>query len=189
MLFDARGERYTPTHSLKCGRRYRYYTSQAVIQGKENPPTLGRLPAHELEQVVLARLIAFLESPRELLQLFEARTVSLAETNQVVAAAKLKSLELHQAPPQDQAAFLALAVEQIIVGESSLEIRVSAMSLTDSLLGRPVRIADSITPDCQNGLSSISLACDLHPKRRGCDLRQMFTARQETVSRPSLPLI
>jgi site-specific DNA recombinase len=95
MLFDPRGERYTPTHALKGGRRYRYYTSQAMIQGKENPSTLGRLPA----QAVLARLIAFLESPREVFQLFEAHTVSLAETNQVVAAAKLKSLELGEASP------------------------------------------------------------------------------------------
>jgi site-specific DNA recombinase len=189
LLFDARGERYTPTHSLKCSRRYRYYTSQAVIQGRENQPTLRRLPAHELEQAVLARLISFLESPRELLQLVEARTVSLPETNQVVAAAKLKSLELRQAPPQDQAAFLALAVQRIIVEESSFEIQVSVISLSDSLLGRPIRVSDSITPARHNGLTSISLTSDLHSKRRGRDLRQIFTADHETVSRPSVPLI
>ena len=189
LLFDARGERYTPTHSLKCGRRYRYYTSQAVIQERENPPTVRRLPAHEMEQAVLARLISFLESPRELLQLFEARTVSLPETNQVVAAAKLKSLELRRAPPQDQAAFLALAVQRIIVEESSFEIRVSVISLSDSLLRRPIRVSDSITPARHNGLTSISLTSDLHSKRRGRDLRQIFTADHETVSRPSVPLI
>jgi site-specific DNA recombinase len=189
LLFDARGQRYTPTHSLKCSRRYRYYTSQAVIQGRENQPTLRRLPAHELEQAVLARLISFLESPRELLQLVEARTVSLPETNQVVAAAKLKSLELRQAPSQDQAAFLALAVQRIIVEESSFEIQVSVISLSDSLLGRPIRVSDSITPARHNGLTSISLTSDLHSKRRGRDLRQIFTANHETVSRPSVPLI
>jgi site-specific DNA recombinase len=92
ILFDSRGERYTPTHALKAGRRYRYYTSQAMIQGKENPPTLGRLAAQEVEQVVLARLIALLESPRDLLQLFEAHTVSLAETNQIVAPVEIPEL-------------------------------------------------------------------------------------------------
>jgi hypothetical protein len=65
--------------------------------GEGESTTLRRLPAHELERAVLARLISFLESPRELLQLFEARTVSLPETNQVVAAAKLKSRELRLA--------------------------------------------------------------------------------------------
>lgn len=32
LVFDAEGNRYTPTHAAKKGRRYRYYTSPAVIQ-------------------------------------------------------------------------------------------------------------------------------------------------------------
>jgi hypothetical protein len=32
LVFDAEGNRFTPTHAVKNGRRYRYYTSQAVIQ-------------------------------------------------------------------------------------------------------------------------------------------------------------
>ena len=36
VLFDDQGNRYTPTHSVKGGRRYRYYTSQAVIRKQRN---------------------------------------------------------------------------------------------------------------------------------------------------------
>jgi site-specific DNA recombinase len=32
LVFDGEGNRFTPTHAVKKGRRYRYYTSQAVIQ-------------------------------------------------------------------------------------------------------------------------------------------------------------
>jgi hypothetical protein len=35
LLFDAEGTLYTPTHASKSGRRYRYYTSQAVIKKTE----------------------------------------------------------------------------------------------------------------------------------------------------------
>src|ERR1700678_3208197 len=190
ILFDSRGDRYTPTHALKAGRRCRYYTSQAMIQGKENPPPLGRLAAQEVEQVVLARLIALLESPRDLLQLFEAHTVSLAETNQIVAAAKLKSLELGEASVEAQATFLASALERIIVGESSLEIRVAVTPLTDLLLRRPVRASDASLPTFQNGITSISLTCDLNVKRRGRDLRRVFSAaQQQSAPRTSFPLI
>jgi site-specific DNA recombinase len=31
ILFDPRGIRFTPTHAVKNGKRYRYYTSQAAI--------------------------------------------------------------------------------------------------------------------------------------------------------------
>src|SRR6266576_2954535 len=38
-LFDHRGNRMSPTHANKRGARYRYYVSQAVLQGK--PPPAG----------------------------------------------------------------------------------------------------------------------------------------------------
>jgi site-specific DNA recombinase len=56
-LFDDRRNRMTPTHTNKGGVRYRYYVSQAVLQGK---PQLGglhrRVPAAEVEALVLAAL-------------------------------------------------------------------------------------------------------------------------------------
>jgi site-specific DNA recombinase len=33
IVFDTKGVRLTPTHAVKNGKRYRYYTSQAAIQG------------------------------------------------------------------------------------------------------------------------------------------------------------
>jgi len=56
-LFDNRGNRMSPTHSNKGGVRYRYYVSQAVLQGKPPPPGLvGRVPAAEIEALVVAAL-------------------------------------------------------------------------------------------------------------------------------------
>ena len=39
-LFDTRGNRMSPTHANKGGARYRYYVSQAMLQGKPPPPLL-----------------------------------------------------------------------------------------------------------------------------------------------------
>ena len=56
-LFDDHGNRMSPSHTNKNGARYRYYVSQAVLQGKPQPPGLiGRVPAAELEALVLAAL-------------------------------------------------------------------------------------------------------------------------------------
>ena len=47
----------SPTHANKGGARYRYYISQAVLQEKPQPPgLLSRVPAAELEALVLAAL-------------------------------------------------------------------------------------------------------------------------------------
>ena len=56
-LFDHRGNRMSPTHANKGGARYRYYVSQAVLQGKPPPPGLvSRVPAAEIEALVVAAL-------------------------------------------------------------------------------------------------------------------------------------
>jgi hypothetical protein len=56
-LFDDRGRRMSPSHTNRGGARYRYYVSQAVLQGKHRPAGLvGRVPATEVEALVLAAL-------------------------------------------------------------------------------------------------------------------------------------
>jgi site-specific DNA recombinase len=64
-LFDHRGNRLSPTHANKRGVRYRYYVSQAVLQGKPPPPGLvSRVPAAEIEALVVAALRNHLNARR-----------------------------------------------------------------------------------------------------------------------------
>jgi hypothetical protein len=51
-LFDEQGHRMTATHTNKKGMRYSYYVSQAVLR-KHSPGSIGRVPAPELEAVVV----------------------------------------------------------------------------------------------------------------------------------------
>ena len=53
-FFDDRGNRMSPSHATKGGRRYRYYVSQAVLQGrKEDAGSIFRVPAMEIERRVI----------------------------------------------------------------------------------------------------------------------------------------
>ncbi|MCC0808792.1 recombinase family protein [Methylobacterium sp. W2] len=54
---DDRGDLMTPTHTAKGARRYRYYVSQTVLQGKPSG-TVRRVAAHAIEALVLATLRA-----------------------------------------------------------------------------------------------------------------------------------
>ena len=54
-LFDDRGHAISPTHANKAGVRYRYYTSQALLQGrKADAGSIARVSAPEIETLVLA---------------------------------------------------------------------------------------------------------------------------------------
>src|SRR5215207_6068941 len=53
---DDRGHAMTPTHAQKGSRRYRYYVSQAVLQGKPEPGSIARVPAPEIEALVIGAM-------------------------------------------------------------------------------------------------------------------------------------
>src|SRR3984893_4991361 len=64
VLVDARGERLTPSHAVKKGRRYRYYVSAALItQGGADHAQGWRLPAQEIEDAVIRVLTHALTRP------------------------------------------------------------------------------------------------------------------------------
>ena len=53
---DDRGHAMTPTHAQKGSRRYRYYVSQAVLQGKPERRIDARVPAPEIEALVIGAM-------------------------------------------------------------------------------------------------------------------------------------
>src|SRR6201987_861372 len=68
MVFDEAGERLTPTHAVKKGRRYRYYVSPSLITGtKRNRSGGRRIPAGNLEGLVINKLRTFLADPGAIL--------------------------------------------------------------------------------------------------------------------------
>lgn len=56
-IFDDRGNKMSPSHTLKKGVRYRYYVSSPLVQGrKEEMGSVKRIPAAEVEQRVISAL-------------------------------------------------------------------------------------------------------------------------------------
>jgi DNA invertase Pin-like site-specific DNA recombinase len=67
LIVDAHGQRMTPTHAVKKGRRYRYYVSTSLITGARSDHVKGwRIPAGEIEGLVLDRLRAFFGSEHDI---------------------------------------------------------------------------------------------------------------------------
>jgi hypothetical protein len=69
LLFDADGERLTPSHALKKRVRYRYYVSRHLITGDRTKPRGLRLPALGIEALNRTRIEALLANPEELISI------------------------------------------------------------------------------------------------------------------------
>jgi site-specific DNA recombinase len=66
LIFDSDGARLSPTHAVKKGKRYRYYVSTALItRSRSEHPKGRRIPAGDIEGLVLDRLRALFASGAE----------------------------------------------------------------------------------------------------------------------------
>ena len=88
MLFDGDGNRMTPSHALKMGKRYRYYVSGALIT-KDRTQTSARLriPAAEIEQLVSSRVHGWLLDPGSIYKSTSARLPDSSTQQRLVARA------------------------------------------------------------------------------------------------------
>ena len=54
LLYDDRGNRMFPSHATRKAGRYRYYVSQALLQGRKTEAgSIARVAADELEEIIL----------------------------------------------------------------------------------------------------------------------------------------
>ncbi len=122
LVFDAEGNRYTPTHAVKKGRRYRYYTSQAVIQRRNKSSYLGRIPARELEQVVSFRIQALLASPQELAASCLESSELVNDLGRLIEAAQAMAEKWSELTSQQSAELVRGVVRRIVIRGSELSL-------------------------------------------------------------------
>jgi len=163
IVFDAEGVRFTPTHAVKNGKRYRYYTSQAAIQQTDNGPAVARFSAQELENLVISQIHLLLASPN--------KSISGLEDSPEKDVARQRARDLAKRWPRlnisEQHEFVRNALRRVVVGQSTIRIEVDESKLVESLLGRKL---ESVTVE-EHRLDIIKLTADFQPLRRGGELR------------------
>ena len=123
LLVDARGERLTPSHAVKKGRRYRYYVSAALITDAGTDRAQGRrLAAREIEEAVIRVLADGLTSPARLVERFGAADMPSDQLRKLLGRAARMAAALG-GPPSERATLVRELVEKIIVDEKTIIIK------------------------------------------------------------------
>ena len=183
LLFDVQGNLYLSTSSSRRGRRYRYYvvTTYRDQQSFQFP----RLPAHEIEQLVFARIRAFLDSPEELLSACE-RT-DKADLRLVTAAAQNKLLSLTSKTPKESGEFLRSIVKRVVIKPDEVTIDIDVLAFLDALSARmPTTVSPKAIPE--NG-AVMQLTSTIKMKRRGPELRLIIPGSQQPETSPVPALV
>jgi hypothetical protein len=125
LLFGPDGAAFSPTHTRKGGRLYRYYVSQTVLKHGAGSCTIGRVPAGEIEAAVIDQLRAVFRQPEIVAGTWKAAGANADEITEAEARVALQQLDplWDELFPTEQARIVALIVECVDIGADGLNVR------------------------------------------------------------------
>jgi len=124
LLYGPDGAAFSPTHTRKGDRLYRYYVSQTVLKHGAGKCEVARVPAAEIEAAVIDQICGLLRAPELVMSTWRAarpECQGLAENEVREALGALEPLwtELF---PAEQARVLQLLIERVDIGADGLKL-------------------------------------------------------------------
>ena len=137
LLRDAKGNRFTPSHTLKNGKRYRYYVcppgrGHASNACSSQAPV--RVPAHEIERLVLSRLQSFLQCEKDVADELAPPDEIPAATQELLVAARKLCIEWPSMSPIAVQEFVKQVVKRVTIDHGRVELLLSKSEMRALLL-------------------------------------------------------
>ena len=158
-LFDEDGERLTPSHVVKGTRRYRYYVSRKLIEGKVDQAHRGwRLPAVEIEGIVAVAARQMLDDQKAILDAVQSAEIASHQISEIIQSASAWSSRLESSTERSSA--LTALLDRIEISPDGLRL---ALKL-------PTRLATTAATSMPSNVV-VSRFVPMQIKRRGVELR------------------
>jgi site-specific DNA recombinase len=187
MVFDETGERLTPTHAVKKGTRYRYYVSTSLITGvKRNHSNGRRIPAGNLEGLVITRLRSFFADPGAILDAVGSDSHRAPVQSQLIERGRQIAEDLAGQAPDELKALLMALLCRVEIRSDRIDIMLSRSRLTELLAGSlDLKMAHRGSPTPSEDLLTLTVPASL--KRNGREMRMLVeNADEQRSADPSL---
>ncbi|KQY99385.1 resolvase [Pseudolabrys sp. Root1462] len=131
LLFGPKGVAMTPCHTRKRGKLYRYYASTDCLKRTGSSSLLRRIPAADIEAVVVSQIKTLLQSPEIIVATWRfARASIKGLTERAVRDELFRFEELwNELFPAEQARIVQLLVDRVDVSETGADIRLRVSGL------------------------------------------------------------
>ncbi len=159
LVFDEAGDRLSPSHAVKKGKRYRYYISKRLKGQPRSEQGGWRLPAEEFEGTVISVVTDALRDVRGLQQTLGLGDLGPDQVAAMDRAASKLADALERAVPSRQKQLLATILNRIELQSDRLSIELDRPALASRLLGG--------APDQMSEAVSATLSAPFAFKRRG----------------------
>ncbi|MEQ1611527.1 MAG: recombinase family protein [Hyphomicrobiaceae bacterium] len=145
LIYDGDGNRMTPTHANKRGRRYRYYISASLLDRGTAGPNTMRVPAGEIDGLVLDRLHALISSRQEIADALDPLGLSAKQLDLVLKRAAELDRQWLTIPPDDMRALARQIFSRVTLSLDKIEVAIGTGKLADTL-GSAVRLEKGTEP-------------------------------------------
>lgn len=174
LLFDERGNRFTPAHAVKNGKRYRYYVSQAAIRnpGSRHRGSI-RMPAGEIEGLVCSKLQSFLSSPDAVADALALQRKNATATQGILATAQEWSTRLTSGATTETRAFIRDLISRVVVRTESVDPLIKKEVLGSALLGAS---RSTTVPQANSYHGTVRIKIKARLKRCGGETRFVLPA-------------
>ena len=199
LLFTAEGVPFTPSHAVNHGRRYRYYVERPLLtpeaeKGKvrrasaersgNGVQTKGwRLPAHEIEQLVLKRVAAFLGDRGALLDALRFKRKSPDLVSAVLGRASSLADPCESGSFASHLEIVAALVRRVTIAQDQVTIEIDPKGLAERLLDQKA------SSPREKDRAPISIEVPVRFRRRGVEAKLVVLSRQQAASEPDTNLV
>jgi site-specific DNA recombinase len=182
ILYDEDGKKLRAVHANKKGRRYRYYVSARLVEGRKKDAGGWRLPAPEIDAVVEHQLLQLLNNHAQiagwLTAICPAADLAAALDRTALLIARLKSDSLPA-----RRLLLRKLVSRVTLTPGLLRLDIDRSAITDELS----QGSDQSRRD--EAFAVVSIECPISFRRRGVEMRIVVTNSAQQDRQPDAGIV
>jgi site-specific DNA recombinase len=189
LAFDETGERLTPSHAVKKETRYRYYVSRSLIVGTTKDHSRGRrIPAANLESLVINRLRAFLADQGTILDAVRNEHPDGNNQKRLISRGRQIAEELPTMAPDQTRAMLIALVSRVDLKSDRVEIKMRRRGLVELLHTQSTGpTTQGRKSDKESEEDILTLKVKARLQRVGREMRMLVeNAHDQTLADPGL---
>lgn len=126
LVFDGDGNRMTPSHAVKNGRRYRYYLSQPLNYGQGKGI---RVPAHEIEDLVIMQITSLLRDNSRLMDALSIGAAKPSHITGIIEKAVALAQRLQDGTTAARRPILQEVISRVVITDTGLRIETRRTTL------------------------------------------------------------
>jgi site-specific DNA recombinase len=181
LLQDTDGNLFRGSHTVKNGKRYRYYFFQPIAEASGNRTKAIRLPAYDVEKQVSLRLQSFLRSPNEVIERLTLPEDHPEITQKLLTGARKRAAEWSAASPATVREIVREVLRRVVVRPEKMELEASRATLRAALMNRqPAASSRAELPQEANTEDMVWLSVQARLKRCGGEMRLVLSPDSAT---------